>query len=162
MGMSLTMLEPATTQRLIDDGPSKRRRRGRHVERHDSEGPLIPEIHTSSTPPEKPMPGAQPSTDRGKPVNPPKGGSGISMSVEKAKVIVETCSCGASISVPIEAYGVRELMADWRTTHHHSTAVTPAEPADRALDKNTGVNIAPATGSFLATSRPRSFGFSAE
>jgi hypothetical protein len=108
------------------------------------------------------MPGAQPSTDQSKPANLPKGGSGISMSVEKAKVIVETCSCGASISVPIEAYGVRELMADWRTAHHHSTAVTSAEPAGQVFDKSTDANIAPVTGSFLAANTSRSFGFSAE
>jgi hypothetical protein len=102
-------------------------------------------MHTSSTPPDK-----------------PESDSEISIPVKKVKVIVETCSCGASISVPIESYGVRELMADWRTTHHHSTAVTPAEPADQAFDKSTGANIAPATGSFLAANTSRSFGFSAE
>ena len=82
------------------------------------------------------------------------------MSVERAKVIVETCSCGASISVPIEAYDVRDLLSDWRTMHHHSTAPS-VEPTAQGF-KSTGASVAPATGSFLATSRPRSFGFSAE
>jgi hypothetical protein len=119
-----------------------KRQRGRYAGGHDPESTLVPEA--SSTPPDK-----------------PESDSEISIPVKKVKVIVETCSCGASISVPIEAYGVRELVADWRTTHHHSTSVTPVEPADRAPDRSTGA-ITPATGSFLAANTSRSFGFSAE
>jgi hypothetical protein len=109
--------------------------------------PVMPTTQPTSRRPDKP---------RGrysKPSAPPSGGSGVSNS-NSSKVVSEACSCGASISVPIQADGITAMLSDWRNTHPHWNAEPTTQPP---ADQSQPVSL-PATGTFMASTRP--FGFS--
>lgn len=101
----------------------------------------------------------QPTSER--PRKPPSVPSPIgqldAIAQENVRVVVETCWCGSSISIPVNSTGTRALLTDWRDGHNHPSAQED-QPAQQANIEVTGTDVAPAVGSFLAV--PRQFGFS--
>lgn len=52
------------------------------------------------------------------------------------EAIIETCSCQASITVPLGAPGVVEFLQDWRDSHRHDFAPLPNRDNEGAITES--------------------------